>query len=84
MANICLTKQRRDPDRRLFYLEGYRNFLMLGIEAVPVEFDLVLTLGATYRLSAYDASYLAVALSMAMELYTLDRRLAAAASVARN
>lgn len=82
MASICLTKQRRDPDRSTLYATWLRNAQKLPIERLGTDFDRTLSVAARYRLSAYDASYLALALSLGEPLYTLDRRLAAAATAA--
>lgn len=76
LANVLATAQRR----RLFSGEG----AMARMEAVG-ELDLrlhppdplpALALAAAHGLSAYDASYLALGLTLGGTLFTADRRLA--------
>lgn len=82
LANVCLTKQRKDPTNADQYRAWFFAFQRVPIEMVDVDFAAVLDLAARFRLTAYDASYLALALDRSEPLFTFDRRLAAAAEAA--
>lgn len=87
VANAILTAARRGriPDADVPFLFG-------ATERFRVELDqgrdpghlaqLALSLGAVHRVSAYDASYLELALWRGVSLATLDQRLRRAASAA--
>ena len=79
LANVCLTKMRRDPQRRGAYLAAYSGRAALRIDICEVDQDRALELAEHTGLSAYDASYLWLAQTLGVELVTLDRKLAAAA-----
>lgn len=80
LANVCLVKIRRDPSRREALRAAYEAAHRLRIEMVAVDHGGVLALAEETNLTAYDASYLWVALALRAELVTLDRKLAAAVS----
>ena len=80
LANVCLVKMRREPDRRDALRAAYRIAHRLRIESVAVDRFGVLELAEATGLTAYDASYLWVARALGAELVTLDRKLAAAAT----
>ena len=62
--------------------ELFNHFLGLGIETYSLgadEYRVSLDLACRYRLTVYDASYLALALALEVKLVTADKRLAARA-----
>ena len=81
LANVCLTKMRRDPQRRGAYLAAYRARAALRIDICDVDQEHALELAERTGLSGYDASYLWLARALGVELVTLDRKLATAARV---
>jgi predicted nucleic acid-binding protein len=80
VANICLKKVRRHPNRRDVLLAAFGMFERMEISVVEVDHGDVLALAERSGLTAYDASYLWLARRMSSELVTLDRQLEAAAS----
>ena len=78
LANVCLTKIRRQPGQREALRAAYRLAHRLNIEAVAVDHAATLDLAEATGLTAYDAAYLWLARSLGGELVTLDRKLAAA------
>lgn len=78
LANICLTKIKRDPGQRLAYLRGLGLRREMRIDIVTVSHEDVVRLAESAGLSAYDASYLWLAQHLKGDLVTLDRKLAAA------
>ncbi|HWD58532.1 MAG TPA: type II toxin-antitoxin system VapC family toxin [Stellaceae bacterium] len=80
MANICLTKLRRNSEQRERILSQFADQIMSSVEARAVDHAEVIELAEQFRLSAYDASYLWLARELGAELVTLDRQLARAAA----
>lgn len=80
LANVCLTKIRRQPSQREALRAAYRLAHRLKIESVAVDHAATLDLAEATGLTAYDASYLWLARSLDGELVTLDRKLAAASA----
>ena len=78
IANTCVKKIRRQPDRRDALLAAFRTLERMEVGIVEVDHGEVLNLAERSGLTAYDASYLWLARRMRSELVTLDRRLAAA------
>ena len=78
LANVCLTKMRRDPTNRGAIRAGFGLANRLRVETVAVDHTAIVDLAESTGLSAYDASYLWPAHSLKAELVTLDRKLAAA------
>jgi predicted nucleic acid-binding protein len=78
LANVCLTKMRRQPDKRDAIRAAFRLANRLRVETVAVDHLAIVDLAEATGLSAYDASYLWVARALEAELVTLDRKLAAA------
>ena len=78
LANVCLTKMRRQPKNRDTLRAAFHLLHRLKVETVAVEHPAILDLAEPTGLTAYDASYLWVARSLNAELVTLDRKLAAA------
>jgi len=80
IANVCLTKLRRDPEARAAILEAFVLQGGLTIESAHVDHAGVLILAEQTRLTGYDASYLWLAQRLNAELITLDRPLRRAAA----
>ena len=78
LANVCLTKIRRQPGQREALRAAFGLAHRLNIEAVAVDHTAPLNLAEATGLTAYDAAYLWLARSLGGELVTLDRKLAAA------
>ena len=80
LANVCLTKIRRQPSQREALRAAFRLAHRLKVETVAIDHAATLDLAEATGLTAYDASYLWLARSLGGELVTLDRKLAAAAT----
>ncbi len=80
LANVCLTKIRRQPARREALRAALRLARQLKVETVAVDHAATLDLAEATGLTAYDASYLWLARALGGELVTLDRKLAAAST----
>jgi predicted nucleic acid-binding protein len=78
LANVCLTKIRRQPRQREVLRTAFRLAYRLRVETVAVDHADVLDLADATGLTTYDASYLWLARALSAELVTLDRKLAAA------
>ena len=78
LANVCLTKIRRQPNPRQALRSAFQLANRLRVETVAVDIAATLDLVETAGLTAYDASYLWLARVLGVELVTLDRKLAAA------
>jgi predicted nucleic acid-binding protein len=78
VANVCLTKMRRHRSQRDALLLAFDRLSHLGISIVEVDVADALVLAERTGLTAYDASYLWLAMVKQAELITLDRDLAAA------
>jgi predicted nucleic acid-binding protein len=79
LANVCLTKMRRDPSTRDAIRAAFRLAARLRVETVAVDPAAIVDLAEATGLTAYDASYLWLARALDAELVTLDRKLAAVA-----
>jgi predicted nucleic acid-binding protein len=80
MANTCRTKLRRNPDERDALLAQFFSYFAMSLDIREVDLRAVLLLTERFSLTAYDASYLWLALELDAELVTLDRQLALAAA----
>ena len=79
LAQVCTTKRQRHPDLGESVLDQYVSALSeIPIEFVPVDFETLPRLATRFRLSAYDAVYLWLALAHQAPLVSLDRKLVAA------
>lgn len=85
IVNVLLVGERRG---RLTAAQSARFISLLSQLPISVaerrplqELDSVLALGRTYRLAAYDAAYLDLAMTQALPLATTDNRLAEAAQL---
>ncbi|HLI21977.1 MAG TPA: type II toxin-antitoxin system VapC family toxin [Stellaceae bacterium] len=79
LANICLKKIRAHPADRDRLVNAFTTLDDLAIRTTEIAQHRVLDLAQRTGLSAYDASYLSLALDLDAALITLDKRLAAAA-----
>ena len=77
LANVCLTKMRRQPSRREALRSAFRLAHGLKVEIVAVDHAATVDLAEATGLTAHDASYLWLARSLGGELVTLDRKLSA-------
>jgi predicted nucleic acid-binding protein len=80
IVNVCLTRLRRYPDRRVGILQAFALQGGLAIETAEVDHAGILMLAEQFRLTGYDASYLWLAQRLNAELVTLDRQLGRAAA----
>ena len=80
LANVCLMKCRRHPDRREALLAAFQLRDRLGVEEIAVDHADVLELALKTGLTANDASYLYLARQLGAELVTLDKMLGRAAT----
>ena len=80
LANVCLVKCRRHPERGQALLAGLRLRRQLDVEDVAVDHDAVVELALETGLTAYDASYLWLTRRLGAELVTLDKALDAVAA----
>ena len=78
LANVCLTKMRREPGKRDTVRAAFRLGRGMKVKTVAVDHAADDELCRTTCLAAYDASYLWLARELKAELVTLDRNLAAA------
>lgn len=79
LANVCLTKIRRQPSQREALRTAFPLADRLRVETIAVDQTASLDLAEATGLTAYDASYLWLARALDAELVTLDRKLTAAA-----
>ena len=75
LANVAVTKLRREPERRQELFAALDLLLRLEIEEVQVPAEEAARLADQTGLSAYDASYLWLAGMLRTELVTLDEKL---------
>lgn len=75
LANVCVAKCKRHPDQRLALLAAFALRSRLGLEEIAVDHAPVLDVALKTGLTAYDASYLWLALQLGAELVTLDKAL---------
>ncbi len=80
LANVCLTKIRRQPSQREALRAAFGLAHRLRVDTVVVDHGATLDLAERTGLSAYDASYLWLTRELGAELVTLDRKLAAASA----
>ena len=78
LANLCLSKCRRQPASRDDLFAKYEMFREFNIDLLDVNHSDVLLLAEETGLTAYDASYLWLAHHLDAELVTLDGELASA------
>ena len=75
IGSVCLKKLRAYPGQRQGLLEALSLLERLEFEELPVVVDEVVTLARRHRITAYDASYVWLALTLGAEFITLDRTL---------
>jgi predicted nucleic acid-binding protein len=76
LANICWKRIRREPTAGPGLLTLLSGLTSLNIKRVDVPATEVAALAVQTGLTAYDASYLWLAMSRDLELVTLDNQLA--------
>lgn len=79
MSSICLKKLRVYPDNRDNILARFAGYADIPIELHASDPDSIVETARATGLSAYDASYLLLAVRMSAELITLDEKLRRAA-----
>jgi predicted nucleic acid-binding protein len=79
MANVCIKKIRKHAGQRNLILDLFSKSLDTLLEEHDVDHSGIIAFAESFKLSAYDASYLWLARSMDVELVTLDARLEKAA-----
>ncbi len=80
LANVCLVKCRRFPDRREKLLSAFALRGRFALEEAAVDHVEALALAETSGLTVYDASYLWLARRLGVPLVTLDKALERAAT----
>jgi predicted nucleic acid-binding protein len=78
LSSVCATKLARRPSEADITLARYRLFSALDIDLIEPDWSTLPLLAREWMLSAYDATYLQLALAHKAPLVTLDARLAAA------
>src|SRR4051812_30182471 len=68
VGNVCLTKLRRQPQRRSELLTAYHWRSRIWVTTMTVDHDGVLALAEQAQLTFYDASYLWLTRSLNAEL----------------
>ena len=82
VASVCLKKLQRHPAKRALVLNAFRALGQMGIEQVDVNPFEVLLLAEVKHVTVYDAAYLWLVHRLGVELVTLDKKMANAASSA--
>lgn len=75
IANIAVTKYRREPESSGAIETGLRHFHKLNVALIEVDHIQVVDLATRTSLTAYDASYLWLSQTEDAELLTFDRKL---------
>jgi predicted nucleic acid-binding protein len=78
IASVCTTKMIRHPAQAQEIQARYDLLHRLAIDYIEPEWGYLPILARRWALSAYDAAYLQLALTLKAPLVTLDARLAAA------
>jgi predicted nucleic acid-binding protein len=76
IGSVCLKKMRSHPDQWRPLLEALRLVDEMDLRELPVPVDETVPLARREKLTVYDAAYLWLARELAVELVTLDARLA--------
>ena len=75
LANVCWLKCRRHPEQRERLVASFRLRSRLKVHTSGVDHVAIAVLALETGLTAYDASYLWLAMQTGAELVTLDRAL---------
>jgi predicted nucleic acid-binding protein len=78
IANIAVTRRKREPESAASIAIGLSYFRKLNISLVDVDHSEVVDLAMRYALTAYDASYLWLSQTENAGLLTFDKRLSRA------
>ncbi len=79
LAHVAVRRRTTEPEENDRVAQAFAAALRVPMTIVEPAWPQVLYLARECGLSAYDASYLQIALALHIPLATLDRRLAAAA-----
>lgn len=79
VVHVLLVRERRGEISRLGVSRALEYIRSLHVEAVLPPLNVVADVGRQYRLTGYDAAYLALAIEQGLPLATLDKALGAAA-----
>lgn len=83
MADVCVPKRRRRPEKADATLHLWRTWLRADVEPLPVEAGAVVRPALATGLTADDAACLVLALETGADLPTLDKAPERAADDAR-
>lgn len=75
LANVCLTKIRRHPAQKTLLLAGFHMIDQLPLTFLDVNLFEVLDVAENSGLTVYDSSFLWLAITLNVELVTLDKSL---------
>jgi predicted nucleic acid-binding protein len=76
MAQVALRKCRDCPaEAAALVMRAYETSLRVSVELLDPSWPEIVRLARAHDLSAYDASYLQLALALHLPLATLDKRL---------
>lgn len=78
IASICHKKMKKHPKEAAKHAQALAYFGQLSVELFPVAPSQALAVAQKHGLTTYDASYLALAKALNVELVTLDAALARA------
>lgn len=79
LSNVATRKARLDRSQIAMLLGALFDPLLYGIKTRPVDPSIAMTIAVEFEISAYDASYLSVALELGCPLVTFDKELQLAA-----
>ena len=79
IAQVCLKKIRERPSERAEILRLHDAYTRSSIRKLPIAFEEAIAMAERHKISLYDAGYLWLALTLQVELVTLDRELDRAA-----
>ncbi len=83
VANVCLKKIRAAHSQRPALLEAFSLLSELSITFESIDLREAISLAERTKLTVYDASHLWLALTLGVELVTLDAKLAQADAAMR-
>jgi predicted nucleic acid-binding protein len=75
VANACLKKMRASPREADVLMEAFRSFTELDVQFHATDLSAAIDVADRLKLSVYDASYLLLAVTLEVELVTLDAKL---------
>ena len=84
LAHICIKKIQQRPAEAEAIKRQFDDALTIPVEIVDVDYAGCVAVARTFKLSAYDASYLWLARMLNIELVTFDHDLGKAAVKSRS